>query len=41
MAHLVTFVVVFHNLISAYTKCSNIFMYVRVDVVGLAYMKEV
>jgi hypothetical protein len=39
MANLVTFVVVFHNLISAFTNCSNIFMYVNV-VLGLAYTEE-
>jgi hypothetical protein len=39
MANLVTFIIMFHNLILAFTKCSNIFIYVRV-VVGLAYMEE-
>ena len=39
MADLVTFIVVFHNLISAFTKFSNVFIYVYV-VVGLAYMEE-
>jgi len=38
MGNLVTFIVVFHNLISAFTKCSNIFIYV--NVVGLAYMEK-
>jgi len=39
MANLVTFIVVFHNLISAFTKCSNIFIYVNI-VAGLAYVEE-
>ena len=39
MVNLVTFSVVFHNLISAFAKFSNIFIYVNV-VVGLAYMEE-
>jgi len=39
MSNLVTFIVVFHNLISAFTKCSNILIYLNV-VVGLAYMEE-
>jgi adenine C2-methylase RlmN of 23S rRNA A2503 and tRNA A37 len=39
MANLVTFIVMFHNLISTITKRSNIFIYVNI-VVGLAYMEE-
>ena len=39
MANLVTFIVVFHNLIPAFTKSSDIFIYVSV-VVGLAYLEE-
>jgi hypothetical protein len=39
IANLVTFIVVFHTLISAFTKFSNIFMYVNV-VVGLANVEE-
>jgi len=39
VANLVNFTVVFHNLISAFTECSSIFIYVNV-VVGLANMEE-
>lgn len=39
MANLVTFIVVFHNLIPVFTESSDIFIYVSV-VVGLAYVEE-